>query len=43
MHDVAESFAIVRAFLETPFTGAERHQRRIDQLAAYEAQRDRTP
>jgi ribose 5-phosphate isomerase B len=43
MHTSAESFAIVRAFLETPFSGAERHQRRIDQLAAYEAQRDGGP
>jgi ribose 5-phosphate isomerase B len=39
MHSTEEAFAIVRAFLDTPFPGGERHQRRIDQLAAYEAQR----
>lgn len=39
MHSVEQAFEIVRAFLDTPFPGGERHQRRIDQLSAYEAQR----
>ena len=29
--------AIVSAFLDTPFSGAPRHQRRIDMVSAYEA------
>jgi ribose 5-phosphate isomerase B len=37
MHTVDEAFQIARTFLETPFSGADRHQRRIDQLADYEA------
>jgi ribose 5-phosphate isomerase B len=37
MHSVEEAFRIARAFLDTPFSGGERHQRRIDQLAEYEA------
>jgi ribose 5-phosphate isomerase B len=39
MHTSEEAFAIVQAFLATPFSGGERHQRRIDQLAEYEASR----
>jgi ribose 5-phosphate isomerase B len=36
MHTVAEALAIVDAFLTTPWSKAERHQRRIDILAEYE-------
>lgn len=37
MHTTEEAIEIVEAFLTTPFSGAERHQRRIDLLATYEA------
>ncbi len=40
MHSVEESTAIVEAFINEPFSGDERHQRRIDQMSAYEATRD---
>ena len=36
MHTVEEALAIVDAFLSTPWSKAERHQRRIDILAEYE-------
>lgn len=36
MHTVAEAVEIVDAFLATPWSKAERHQRRIDILDAYE-------
>ena len=36
MHSADEATAIVEAFLTTPWSGADRHQRRIDMLLAYE-------
>ncbi len=39
MHSVEEATAIVDAFLATPFSGDARHQRRIDEMTAYEASR----
>jgi ribose 5-phosphate isomerase B len=36
MHTVEEAAAIVEAFLTTPFSGDERHARRIAMLAEYE-------
>ncbi|WP_313280842.1 RpiB/LacA/LacB family sugar-phosphate isomerase, partial [Timonella senegalensis] len=38
-HTVEEAASFVDAYLAEPFSGDERHQRRIDQLAAYEANR----
>jgi ribose 5-phosphate isomerase B len=38
-HSEAEAFAIVDAFVAEPFSGDERHQRRIDEVSAYEAAR----
>ncbi len=40
MHTTEEAFAIVDAFVAEPFSGDPRHQRRIDQLSAYETARD---
>jgi ribose 5-phosphate isomerase B len=39
MHTVEEATSFVEAFVAEPFSGDARHQRRIDQLAAYEAGR----
>jgi len=36
MHSLDEATAIVQTFLTTPWSGADRHQRRIDMLLAYE-------
>ena len=36
MHSQEEALAIVDAFLDQEWSGAERHQRRIDILAEYE-------
>ena len=38
-HSVAEAITLVEAFLAEPFSGLDRHQRRIDLLADYEAGR----
>ncbi|MDR0626658.1 MAG: ribose-5-phosphate isomerase [Bifidobacteriaceae bacterium] len=36
-HTTAEAIAIIEAFITEPFSGDERHQRRVDQLSEYEA------
>jgi ribose 5-phosphate isomerase B len=36
-HTEAEALAIIDAFLAEAFSGDERHQRRLDQLTAYES------
>jgi len=38
MHDVETAISFVDTFLATPFSHDPRHQRRIDQVAAYEAE-----
>ena len=40
MHSLEEAAGFVDAFIEEAFSGAERHQRRIDQLAEYERTRE---
>jgi ribose 5-phosphate isomerase B len=37
MHEEAAALAIIDVFLATPFSGVERHARRIAKLASYEA------
>ena len=36
MHTVEQALAIVDAFVSTPWSGAPRHQRRVDSMADYE-------
>lgn len=43
MHTVPEALAMVDAFVTTPWSKAERHQRRIDILAEYERTRQAPP
>ena len=43
MHTTEEALAIVDAFLTTPWSEAERHQRRIDILAEYESTHNAPP
>ncbi len=43
MHSEADALAIVDAFLATPWSKAERHQRRIDILADYERTHEAPP
>jgi ribose 5-phosphate isomerase B len=39
MHSLDEATAIVDAFVAEPFSGDARHQRRVDEMTAYEARR----
>lgn len=36
MHDEAEAFEIIETFINTAYSNAERHNRRISQIASYE-------
>ena len=40
MHSVEDAIRICEAFVAEPFSGDERHQRRIDMLTAYEEERE---
>lgn len=43
MHSQAEAAEIVEAFLNTPFSGGDRHLRRIGQISEYEGTGDPLP
>ena len=43
MHSADEAWKITVAFLDTPFSGEPRHQRRIDQVMAYEREHSLPP
>lgn len=43
MHTLEEAAAFVERFLETPYSAAERHTRRIDMLSAYEKSHELPP
>lgn len=43
MHTIEQATGFVDTFLDTSFSGDERHQRRIDLLSEYEARRDHGP
>jgi ribose 5-phosphate isomerase B len=43
MHSLEQGWAIALAFVTTPFSGDPRHQRRIDQVMAYERAHELPP
>ncbi len=43
MHPVEDAIAFTKVFLDTPFSGEARHQRRIDLISGYEKSGDLPP